>query len=239
MAGDLSSIPGLQAKHLTVLTGPLQFTDAADLASADRRVVHKAMGRLRPRPTLEQISTWQDHARDLAALDPRVTESEPSAVPAGAAPAAQDGPLQKPATSPAGPLTDGPVDPEASDLPSRARSRTPITIDDVRLILSSGLETPLDSAPTVAVQAPPAARLQVRLNGPAKHPIEVALRLRRAGRPSLTLHRRHTVAGELAELDLDDLPDGEHEAVIAAWATDGAAAPQVFRLGVLRRDGDT
>jgi len=224
MAGDLSSIPGLQAKHLTVLTGPLQFTDATDLAIADRRVVHKAMRRLRPRPTLEQISTWQDHARDLAAADPS---------------AAEDLPSQKPATDSVGESAPVRTDPEASAPPSRPRSRPSITVDDVRLILADGMETPLESAPTGGVPVPPGARLHVRLNGPAKHPIEVAIRLRRAGRPSLTLQRRGTVAGEPAELDLDDLPDGEHEAVIAAWASDGAAAPQVFRLGILRRDGDT
>jgi hypothetical protein len=239
MAGDLSSIPGLQAKHLTVLTGPLQFTDAADLAAADRRVVHKAMGRLRPRPTLEQISTWQDHARDLAARDPRATESEPGGVSAGAASAEQDAPSQKPATSSARTSARVRADPEASAPTSRPRSRPPITVDDVRLILADGLETPLESAPTGRLQAPPGARLHVRLNGPAEQPVEVALRLRRAGRPSITLHQRATLAGESAELTLDNLPDGEHEAVIAAWATDGSAAPQVFRIGVLRRDGDT
>ncbi|MEP6527922.1 MAG: hypothetical protein ABJA86_12245 [Nocardioidaceae bacterium] len=223
MAGDLSSIPGLQAKHLTVLTGPLQFTDAKDLASADRRVVHNAMRRLRPRPTLEQISTWQDHARDLAASD---------------SPAAQDQPSQEPDADPVGQAAPGRSDSEASAPQSRARSRPPLTVEDVRLILADGLETPLESAPTGVVQAPPGAQLRVRLNGPAKHPIEVALRLRRAGQPSLTLHRRDTVAGQPAELDLDNLPDGEHEAVIAASAPDGAAAPQVIRLGVLRRERD-
>ncbi|MDP9224231.1 MAG: hypothetical protein M3P18_10310 [Actinomycetota bacterium] len=223
MAGDLSSIPGLKAKHLAVLTGPMQLTDAAALAGADRRDVYKAMHRLRPRPTLEQISTWQDHARDLAAADPS---------------AAEDLPSQKPATEPVGESAPVRTDPEASAPPSRPRSRPSITVDDVRLILAEGLETPLESAPTGGVPVPPGARLHVRLNGPAKHPIEVALRLRRAGRPSLTLHRRETLAGESAELDLDNVPDGEHEAVIAAWARDGAAAPQVYRLGVLRRDGD-
>jgi hypothetical protein len=63
---DLSSIPGLQQRHLTVLTGPLQLRTAQALAQADRRVVHAAMRRLRPAPTLEEIAVWQDHARDLA-----------------------------------------------------------------------------------------------------------------------------------------------------------------------------
>jgi hypothetical protein len=67
VASDLSSIPGLLPKHVAVLTGPLQITTALDLVRADRRVVHAAMRRLRPAPTLEDIASWQDHARDLAA----------------------------------------------------------------------------------------------------------------------------------------------------------------------------
>ena len=67
MASDLSSIPGLQPKHEAVLAGPLRISTALELARADRRVMHAAMRRLRPAPTLEDIAGWQDHARDLAA----------------------------------------------------------------------------------------------------------------------------------------------------------------------------
>jgi len=67
VASDLSSIPGLQPKHKAVLAGPLRISTALELARADRRVVHAAMRRLRPAPTLEDIAGWQDHARDLAA----------------------------------------------------------------------------------------------------------------------------------------------------------------------------
>jgi len=67
VASDLSSIPGLQPKHEAVLAGPLRISTALELARADRRVVHAAMRRLRPAPTLEDIAGWQDHARDLAA----------------------------------------------------------------------------------------------------------------------------------------------------------------------------
>jgi len=82
MASDLSSIPGLKAKHLTVLTGPLQILSALDLVRADRRAVRAAMRRLRPPPTLEDIASWQDHARDLAADVPA------GDTPAGDVPAA-------------------------------------------------------------------------------------------------------------------------------------------------------
>jgi hypothetical protein len=63
---DLSSIPGLKPRHLTVLTGPLQIRTVQALTQADRRVVQAAMRRLRPPPALEEISARQDHARDLA-----------------------------------------------------------------------------------------------------------------------------------------------------------------------------
>jgi hypothetical protein len=77
VASDLSSIPGLRPKHETVLTGPLGIKTALDLARSDRRVVHTAMRRLRPAPTLEDIAGWQDHARDLAAAA-RAEMPEPS-----------------------------------------------------------------------------------------------------------------------------------------------------------------
>ena len=66
MAGELRSIPGLQAKHLAVLTDQLDITTPGELVRADRRHVHHAMHRLRPRPGLEEVSGWQDEARDLA-----------------------------------------------------------------------------------------------------------------------------------------------------------------------------
>ena len=66
MAGDLESVPGLRPKHLAILTDTLGLVTPVDLYRADRRDIHKAMRRLKPRPTLEEISTWQDDARDLA-----------------------------------------------------------------------------------------------------------------------------------------------------------------------------
>lgn len=59
---DLSSIPGLEDKHLRVLARQ-QITDLRSLAHADQRAVYKAMANLRPRPSLERISRWQGEAR--------------------------------------------------------------------------------------------------------------------------------------------------------------------------------
>ena len=59
---DLSSIQGLEDKHLRTLARQ-HVTDFRGLVHADRRVIYRAMTNMRPRPTLEQISRWQDDAR--------------------------------------------------------------------------------------------------------------------------------------------------------------------------------
>jgi hypothetical protein len=59
---DLTSVPGLEDKHLRVLARQ-HITDLRALTHADRRAIYQAMRNLRPRPTLEQISRWQDDAR--------------------------------------------------------------------------------------------------------------------------------------------------------------------------------
>jgi hypothetical protein len=69
---DLSSIQGLEDKHLRALARQ-HVTDLRGLVHADRRVVYRAMGNLRPRPTLEQISRWQDDARSK--LEETVTDA--------------------------------------------------------------------------------------------------------------------------------------------------------------------
>ena len=60
---DLSSIPGLEDKHLRALARQ-NVTDLRGLADSDRQAIYRAMANLRPRPTLEQISRWQDDARN-------------------------------------------------------------------------------------------------------------------------------------------------------------------------------
>jgi hypothetical protein len=54
---DLSSIPGLEDKHLRALARQ-NVTDLRSLVQADQRVIYRAMANLRPRPTLEQVSHW-------------------------------------------------------------------------------------------------------------------------------------------------------------------------------------
>jgi hypothetical protein len=60
---DLRSIPDLHDKHRRVLAGQLKITTFRALVHADRRDIQRAMRNLKPRPTLEQIAQWQDHAR--------------------------------------------------------------------------------------------------------------------------------------------------------------------------------
>jgi hypothetical protein len=69
---DLSSIEGLADKHRRVLARQ-HVTDLRGLVQADRRVIHRTMANLRPRPTLELVSRWQDDARSK--LDEVVTDA--------------------------------------------------------------------------------------------------------------------------------------------------------------------
>ena len=79
MPSDLSSIPGLEDKHLRVLARQ-NVTDLAGLADADRQAIYRAMANLRPRPALEQISRWQDDARNmLPGPEPAVSDWHPAA----------------------------------------------------------------------------------------------------------------------------------------------------------------
>lgn len=72
MPDGLSSIEGLADKHRRVLERH-HVTDLRGLVQADRRVIYRAMANLRPRPTLELISQWQDEARSM--LDEFVTDT--------------------------------------------------------------------------------------------------------------------------------------------------------------------
>ncbi len=71
MPDDLSSIEGLADKHRRVLARH-HVTDLRGLVQSDRQMIHRAMANLRPRPTLELISRWQDDARGQ--LDVAVTD---------------------------------------------------------------------------------------------------------------------------------------------------------------------
>jgi hypothetical protein len=65
-SNDLSSIQGLEDKHLRVLARH-GVTDLRGLVQADREAIHRGMANLRPRPSLNQIARWQEDARDMLA----------------------------------------------------------------------------------------------------------------------------------------------------------------------------
>lgn len=76
---DLNSIPGLEEKHLRALSRQ-NVTDLRGLADADQQAIYRAMASLRPRPTLEQISRWQDEAGNLlAATETDASDWHPAA----------------------------------------------------------------------------------------------------------------------------------------------------------------
>ena len=62
---DLAGIPGLQDKHRKTLSEVLQVTTARGMVLTERQLILSAMRqrRVNPRPTLEEIADWQDHAR--------------------------------------------------------------------------------------------------------------------------------------------------------------------------------
>ena len=71
---DLSSINGLEDKHLRALAG-LHITDLRGLADAHQREIYKAMENIRPRPSLQRISRWQEEARSgLAEAEANATD---------------------------------------------------------------------------------------------------------------------------------------------------------------------
>ena len=69
-ADDLSSITGMEDKHRRALARR-QITTLRGLADADRDVIYRAMGSIRPRPSQDQIARWQDDARRKLAEEQR------------------------------------------------------------------------------------------------------------------------------------------------------------------------
>jgi len=65
-ASDLSSIEGLEDRHLRVLARH-GVTDLRGLVQADREVIYRATANLRPRPPRDLIARWQEGARSLLA----------------------------------------------------------------------------------------------------------------------------------------------------------------------------
>jgi hypothetical protein len=63
----LTGLSGLDDKRRTVLAKKLEITDLYELIMTDRHRIMEAFGRRGDRPTLEEVSRWQDEARRLRA----------------------------------------------------------------------------------------------------------------------------------------------------------------------------
>jgi hypothetical protein len=125
-------------------------------------------------------------------------------------------------------------DPEPASARHLRRAPPAITAGTPELVLATGLVRPLDAAGP-AVDIPPSAALRITATSEPGLSLQVALRLRRAGRPSHAPSLPVTaVSGEAAEIDLDRLPPGEHAAVLTVWAPRGVAAAAVIPLPRLR-----
>lgn len=288
MASELSSIPGLMPKHVAMLGRDLQISSAQQLADADKRVIHTAMRRLRPAPTLAVIAAWQDQARELGPAQPARPVRSRKAPPAGWEQAAafvvsfetrrtgarqerrlvveqveqappeprQEWPgwstetaltwmheraLPQDSTDMrAAPAEERPGNLPAASGPPRKGSadvrRVPPRINAGRpeLVLADGTVRHVGASGR-AVDVPARASLRVSATCEQGMRLQVALRLRRpdaassAPVPPVTV-----VSGKNADIDLHNLPPGEHEAVLMIWANRGKAAAAIVQLPRLR-----
>jgi len=281
MTPDLSSIKGITPKRLAVLAETLNISTPGDLVRADRRTILDEMKRQRLRLTLEEISTWQDEARDLAAAgDPgweqvaafvvsfeqRETEQgverrvaaeqaehEPpvphqswpdwpdtavSAWMQRRLPTSQTDDTDAPSATPADEPSESRAEQSESVTPvaaTGATTRPSLTIDKAELVIPGQPSVSLDPETEEPIDVPSGAQLRVTTSGAASgQGIQVALRVRRPGRPSLTQSPTAATPNAPAEIELSALPPGTHAAVLAAWTADGSAAPTVHQLRPLR-----
>jgi hypothetical protein len=146
-------------------------------------------------------------------------------VPAQAPPADADNPPARAAGAP-----------PAQDLtrPMSIKPPPEITVSTPELVRPAGPVRHLDPA-VPAVDVPPSTKLRVTVASAPGVALQVALRLRRAGQPSRGLGPP-VLAGPdgLAEISLDELPSGEHAAVLAIWDPAGKVAAVIVPLPPLR-----
>jgi len=128
--------------------------------------------------------------------------------------------------------------PDTQTAAASSRPRPALAIDHAELLIPGKAPLGLIPAAEAEAQVPSGARLKMTVSGSAAgQQIQVALRVRRPGRPALTPHPpTSTTAHAPVEIDLTALPSGTHTAVLAAWTDDGSAAPIVHKLPPLRFD---
>jgi hypothetical protein len=191
----------------------------------DRRLVVEQVEQAPPEPRRE----WPGWPRETAWtwMLERVAAEGGSAEPQ---PALRELTGQEPIAA-ARPASETPEPTSASHL---GRVPPAITTGTPELVLATGVVRPLDAVGH-SVDIPPSAALRITVTSEPGMTLHVALRLRRAGRPSHAPSPPVTaISGEAAEIDLDRLPAGEHAAVLTVWAPRGAAAAAVIPLPRLR-----
>jgi hypothetical protein len=111
---DLSSIQGLEDKHVRVLDRH-RVTGLRGLVRADSKLIYRAMANLRPRPTRDQIARWQDDATSMLG-EPAPNGSDKSApeVSCKSAPDVSDTPAPQASDRP-GPNDSGQTVPDAPE----------------------------------------------------------------------------------------------------------------------------
>ena len=254
MPDDLSSIEGLADKHLRALARQ-HVTDLRGLVQADRRVVYRAMANLRPRPTLEQISRWQDDAGSkLGEIGPdapqwhtaasfvvvfsqrqvddtweRRVEAERTEVEPERNPQVWSGWDGKPVCDwMLGQLNQADVPPAMPPPPAAGRGQ--LHIDSAAIIDSSGRTDVVTAgvsaaSPRTELVAP--VRVVFAVSGaPPGARLLAVTRIQRPDGPGWNPQDPVLLPGSgQAEFDLALVPAGDHEMSLIAWAPDATARP--------------
>lgn len=283
-ADDLSGISGLDDRRRDVLAQKLEISTCYELIMADRQRIVDVFGRRTIKPTLEEVSEWQDEARRIRAasidasasataasgwqsaatfvvafeergqgeaVERRIvaeqTEVEPEASPQQRSQwpgwACDDTcrwmleRVGEPAAEPPTPEPAAPAVPEAEASGTRAAidiARTAIDIKRANLTDSSGsseLVAGSRPAPKSRLVWSQPARLLVTLGPGTTGPkTSVVLQLAQTGGPKQNIAGHLDETGQLAEVDLGGLADGEYVPTIVASTRDGSLLPRVVRL---------
>jgi hypothetical protein len=255
---DLSSIEDLADKHRRVLARH-HVTDRRGLVQADRRVIHRAMANLRPRPTLELISRWQDDARskleDTGTDAPDWQQAASFVVIFSQRP--QDGGWERhveverteveperstqvwpgwdcaPVCAWMTSQLSQPADPGSGSPPPAGRPR--LRIDSAALIDAAGRADVVTAGQLAAgprTRLTPPVRVIFAVSGtrPGTR-LQAVARIQRPDAPGWNPRDPVTPsASGRAEFDLSAVPAGEHELSLIAWAPDASAQPVSVRL---------
>ena len=254
MPDELSSIEGLADKHVRALARQ-EITDLRGLAQADQRAIYRAMANLRPRPTLEQVSRWQEEARSRLGETQewqtaasfvvvfsrrraggsweRRVEAEQTEIEPERHPEVWSGWECEPVCAWMLGQLHGPSASPAP--PPAAASRTQLRIDSAALIDATGRTEVVTAGvlaanPRTELVAP--VRAVFTIDGAPKGTrLQAVARIQRPDGSGWNPRDPVALAGPgQAEFDLAPVPAGEHKMALIAWAPDATAKPVSVRL---------